>query len=61
MKQDITALKKSFEEEYRKFLADNSGSREFRQGELFDKYRQLDISANDMAQIMKGCRQRDAR
>ena len=41
MKQDITALKKSFEEEYRKFLADNSGSREFRQGEL---YRQLDIS-----------------
>ena len=53
MEQDITALKKSFEQEYREFLAGDSGNREFRQGELFDKYRHLDISANDMAQIMK--------
>ena len=46
-------MKQSFEKEYRVFLADDRGNREFRQGELFDKYRQLDISANDMAQIMK--------
>ena len=53
MEQDITALKKSFEDEYRLFLADDRGNREFRQGELFVKYRHLNISANDMAQIMK--------
>lgn len=53
MEQDITELKKSFEDEYRLFLADDRGNREFRQGELFDKYRHLNISANDMAQIMK--------
>lgn len=53
MEQDITELKQSFEDEYRLFLADDRGNREFRQGELFDKYRHLNISANDMAQIMK--------
>lgn len=53
MEQDITELKKSFEDEYRLFLADDRGNREFRQGEFFDKYRHLNISANDMAQIMK--------
>ena len=53
MERDITELKKSFEDEYRLFLADDRGNREFRQGELFDKYRHLNISANDMAQIMK--------
>lgn len=53
MAQNITALKQSFEEEYRAFLADDSGNREFRQGELFDKYRQLEISSNDMAKIIQ--------
>ena len=53
MEQDITALKKSFEKEYRAFLADDSGNREFRQGELFNKYRQRDIAANDMAKIIQ--------
>lgn len=36
MEQDITELKKSFEDEYRLFLADDRGNREFRQGDLFD-------------------------
>lgn len=53
MTQDITALKQSFEEEYRAFLVGDSGKREFRQGELFDKYRQLEISSKDMAKIIQ--------
>ena len=54
MAQDITALKQSFDEEYRAFLKTaERGSREIKQGELFHKYKQLGLSAKDMAQIIQ--------
>lgn len=54
MAQDITALKQSFDEEYRVFLETaERGSRAIKKGELFHKYKQLGLSANDMAQIIQ--------
>lgn len=54
MAQDITALKQSFDEEYRVFLETaERGSREIKQGELFQKYERLGISRKDMAQIIR--------
>ena len=54
MAQDITALKQSFDEEYRAFLKTaERGSREVSQGELFQKYERLGISRKDMAQIIR--------
>ena len=54
MAQDITALKQSFEQEYKEVLdTAKRGSREIKQGKLFHKYERLGISRKDMAKIIQ--------